>query len=294
MVEARQRGREVAALVGFSAAEQTLIATAISEVTRNIVSSPTRGEVVISAIRRRAPRGERRRSRCGTGDRGPGPGDAGRVQHLSRTRPRPPRCEAADGPVRPRLGARRRHHGDAWKSGCRDVEQRGIPRTDERDSDMTDTSETTNRSPGTPARGRSAAARARRAPASASDPLRQQWAERITEAHLLSAMTAQEVFSEATSVYDNYVEVLETGSVEALQHYARDLSERIIPRGVETHEVVGIVLLLRDVLARSLFEKYREDFDLLNRVLGRVRACRQPYCQHGGGELRRATRASDP
>ena len=75
------------------------------------------------------------------------------------------------------------------------------------------------------------------------------------------------MFTEATSVYDNYVEVLETGSVEALQHYARDLSERIIPRGVETHEVVGIVLLLRDVLARSLFEKYRDDFDLLNRVL---------------------------
>ena len=97
--------------------------------------------------------------------------------------------------------------------------------------------------------------------------LRQQWAERITQAHLLTSMTAQEVFSEATSVYDNYVEVLETGSVKALQHYARDLSERIIPRGVETHEVVGIVLLLRDVLARSLFEKYRDDFELLNRVL---------------------------
>ena len=97
--------------------------------------------------------------------------------------------------------------------------------------------------------------------------LRQEWATRITDAHLLSSMTAQEVFSEATSVYDNYVEVLETGSVEALQHYARDLSERIIPRGVETHEVVGIVLLLRDVLARSLFEKYHKDFALLNRVL---------------------------
>ena len=97
--------------------------------------------------------------------------------------------------------------------------------------------------------------------------LRQEWASRITDAHLLSSMTAQEVFSEATSVYDNYVEVLETGNVEALQHYAQDLSERIIPRGVETHEVVGIVLLLRDVLARSLFEKYHEDFKLLNRVL---------------------------
>jgi rsbT co-antagonist protein RsbR len=96
--------------------------------------------------------------------------------------------------------------------------------------------------------------------------LREEWARRITDARLLTAMTPDEVFSEATSVYDNYVEVLETGSVEALQAYARNLSERIIPRGVETEEVLGIVLLLRDVLARSLFEKYQGDFELLNRV----------------------------
>jgi rsbT co-antagonist protein RsbR len=97
--------------------------------------------------------------------------------------------------------------------------------------------------------------------------LREEWARRIADAQLLTAMTPEEIFSEATSVYDNYVEVLETGSVEALQDYARNLSERIIPRGVETDEVLGIVLLLRDVLARSLFEKYQNDFNLLNRVL---------------------------
>jgi rsbT co-antagonist protein RsbR len=97
--------------------------------------------------------------------------------------------------------------------------------------------------------------------------LRQEWASRITGTHLLTAMTQHEIFSETTSVYDNYVEVLETGSVEALRRYARDLSERIIPRGVETYEVVGIVLLLRDVLARSLFEKYHNDFEVLNSVL---------------------------
>ncbi len=97
--------------------------------------------------------------------------------------------------------------------------------------------------------------------------LREEWARRIREAELLTAMSQEEIFSEATSVYNNYVEVLKTGSVEALQAYARDLSERIIPRGVETHEVLGIVLLLRDVLARSLFQKYQGDFDLLNRVL---------------------------
>ena len=97
--------------------------------------------------------------------------------------------------------------------------------------------------------------------------LQEEWARRITDAQLLTAMSKEEIFSEATSVYENYVEVLETGNVEALQAYARNLSERIIPRGVETHEVVGIVLLLRDVLARSLFKKYQTDFELLNQVL---------------------------
>src|SRR4026209_1434107 len=97
--------------------------------------------------------------------------------------------------------------------------------------------------------------------------LREEWARRITRAQLLTAMTEEEIFAEATSVYDNYVEALATGTFEALQAYARNLSERIIPRGVETHEVVGIVLLLRDVLARSLFKKYQDNFELLNKVL---------------------------
>src|SRR6059036_1564900 len=97
--------------------------------------------------------------------------------------------------------------------------------------------------------------------------LREEWVRLITEAELLTAMSREEIFAEATSVYDSYVEALETGTLEALQAYARNLSERIIPRGVETHEVVGIVLLLRDVLARSLFAKYHADFAPLNRIL---------------------------
>ena len=97
--------------------------------------------------------------------------------------------------------------------------------------------------------------------------LREEWARRISEAELLGVMSDEEIFSEATEVYDNYVDALETGSIETLQTYARELSERIIPRGVETHEVLGIVLLLRDVLARSLFTKYQEDLELLNSIL---------------------------
>jgi len=98
-------------------------------------------------------------------------------------------------------------------------------------------------------------------------PLREEWARRISEAELLAVMSDEEIFSEATAVYDNYVDALETGSIETLQTYARELSERIIPRGVETDEVLGIVLLLRDVLARSLFTRYQNDPDLLNRIL---------------------------
>jgi rsbT co-antagonist protein RsbR len=97
--------------------------------------------------------------------------------------------------------------------------------------------------------------------------LREEWARRISEAELLGVMSDEEIFTEATEVYDNYVDALETGSIETLRSYAQELSERIIPRGVETHEVLGIVLLLRDVLARALFTKYQEDLELLNRIL---------------------------
>lgn len=97
-------------------------------------------------------------------------------------------------------------------------------------------------------------------------PLRKEWARRIHDARLLTAISEQEIFREATALYDKYVAVLETGSVNDLQAYARDLSRRIIHRGVETQDVLGIVLLLRDVLARSLFKKYRSKPELLNRV----------------------------
>ena len=97
--------------------------------------------------------------------------------------------------------------------------------------------------------------------------LREEWARRIQDAKLLTVMSKREIYSETKSVYNNYLEVLETGSVKALKAYAQNLSGRIIPRGVDTQEVLGIVLMLRDVLSRELFKKYHHDFDLLERVL---------------------------
>ena len=59
VVVARQRGRELAARAGFSATDQTVIATAISEIARNIVKFAERGEVVVSTMSQDGRRGLR-------------------------------------------------------------------------------------------------------------------------------------------------------------------------------------------------------------------------------------------
>lgn len=50
LVAARQAGRRLAQELGFSSTDQTLIATAISEVARNIVQHAKKGEVIVSRI----------------------------------------------------------------------------------------------------------------------------------------------------------------------------------------------------------------------------------------------------
>lgn len=50
IVGARQRGRTLAAELGFSSADATMIATAISELARNIVSYARKGEIQLQKM----------------------------------------------------------------------------------------------------------------------------------------------------------------------------------------------------------------------------------------------------
>jgi len=50
IVAARQQGRALATLAGFSSSELTIIATAISEIARNIVEYADQGEVTITLL----------------------------------------------------------------------------------------------------------------------------------------------------------------------------------------------------------------------------------------------------
>jgi serine/threonine-protein kinase RsbT len=49
IVMARQQGRDLASKIGFAGSDLTVIATAISEVSRNIVSYATRGEILLQS-----------------------------------------------------------------------------------------------------------------------------------------------------------------------------------------------------------------------------------------------------
>ncbi len=68
IVTARQEGRRLAAEVGFSGSDLTIIATAISELARNIVEYAHDGEIILALVRDEDRKGIRVEARDG----GPG------------------------------------------------------------------------------------------------------------------------------------------------------------------------------------------------------------------------------
>jgi serine/threonine-protein kinase RsbT len=75
IVLARQKGRELAEQIGFSRTDLTFIATAISEVTRNITSYAGRGEIIFRIVDGDGRMGIVMEAR----DEGPGIGDVHRA-----------------------------------------------------------------------------------------------------------------------------------------------------------------------------------------------------------------------
>lgn len=75
VVNARQKGREVAAEAGFSSGDQTVIAAAISEIARNILMYAKRGEVELGLV----TNGDRQGVVVIARDQGPGIPDIARA-----------------------------------------------------------------------------------------------------------------------------------------------------------------------------------------------------------------------
>ncbi len=81
IVTARQRGRALAAALGFSLMDATLIAAAISELARNILQYAKRGKIVLATAN-----GGRTKIIVVASDEGPGIEDTQRTMALSRVR----------------------------------------------------------------------------------------------------------------------------------------------------------------------------------------------------------------
>jgi len=75
IVAARQQGRSLASQLGFSEVDQIVIATAISEVARNIVEYATQGEIQISPVLNQGRKGIQIVAK----DKGPGISDLGQA-----------------------------------------------------------------------------------------------------------------------------------------------------------------------------------------------------------------------
>jgi serine/threonine-protein kinase RsbT len=57
IIAARQKGRDLASQIGFSGSDLTIIATAISEIARNIVSYARQGEISLAIAEKGGKRG---------------------------------------------------------------------------------------------------------------------------------------------------------------------------------------------------------------------------------------------
>jgi rsbT co-antagonist protein RsbR len=97
--------------------------------------------------------------------------------------------------------------------------------------------------------------------------LRRQWVKQMTGKKLLEGLTPAEVESESVTIYDTCIDCLQTGQYDSAQRYATKMAERGVLRGMSTEQIIGGLLVLRDVYGRSLFERYQRDLSQLSAAL---------------------------
>lgn len=91
--------------------------------------------------------------------------------------------------------------------------------------------------------------------------------QEMTAKIFLEGLTAEETETESKTIYDTVIDTLETNDYTAAKAYATTLAERGVLRGLTTEQIVGGLLVLRDVYGRTLFDLYRDDREKLTRAL---------------------------
>jgi signal transduction histidine kinase len=87
------------------------------------------------------------------------------------------------------------------------------------------------------------------------ETIRHTWVAELARRGFARLLTAEEAEAESARIYDALIECLETGRYHSAQAYAQDMAERDVFRGIGAKQVIGRLLVLRDVCGRALHER---------------------------------------
>lgn len=82
------------------------------------------------------------------------------------------------------------------------------------------------------------------------------WASRLADEQLLISIRREQQLTDVSTLFDRYIEALQSGEADGLHGYMNKMSASYMARGVEPHEIVGMVVALREVLDRSLRRRH--------------------------------------
>jgi signal transduction histidine kinase len=109
------------------------------------------------------------------------------------------------------------------------------------------------------------------------EAIQRAWVSEMARRGFGKLLSPAEAESESARVYDALVECLETGRYHSAQAYAQDMAERDVFRGIGATQVMGRLLVLRDVCGRALGRRYLQDrgeaaagLDLYEPVVNRI------------------------
>ncbi|MFB3818353.1 MAG: sensor histidine kinase, partial [Candidatus Methylomirabilales bacterium] len=85
-----------------------------------------------------------------------------------------------------------------------------------------------------------------------ADNMRHAWTTEMSRRGLSKHLTAEEAEAEWARLYEALIECLETGRYHSAQTYAEEMAERDVFRGIGAKQVIGRLLVLRDVCGRLL------------------------------------------
>lgn len=89
---------------------------------------------------------------------------------------------------------------------------------------------------------------------SGREVIRGAWVAELARRGFARSLAPAEAEVEAARIYDALIECLETGRYHSAQAYAQDMAERDVFRGIGAKQVIGRLLVLRDVCGRALQE----------------------------------------